>query len=53
MKKLAEEIGNCITCQSSTPHKPPKPIVSTKMPEKIWKTTTMDYLEPYQMQSIV
>ena len=44
MKKLAEEIGNCITCQSLTPPKPPQPAVSRKMPEKVWKAINMDYL---------
>ena len=47
MNKLIEEkTGNCITCQSLTPPKPSPPIISTKMPEKIWKTINIDYLEP-------
>ena len=46
MDKLVEEIGNCITCQSLTPPKPPQPVVSTKMPEKISKTINMNYLGP-------
>ena len=47
-KLVEEEIGNCITCQSLTPPKPPPPIVATKMPEKVCKTINMDYLEPLQ-----
>ena len=47
MNKLIEEkIGNYITCQSLTPPKPLPPIISTKMPEKIWKTINIDYLGP-------
>ena len=45
-KLVEEEIGNCITCQSLTQPKPPQPIVSTNMPEKVWKTINMDYLGP-------
>ena len=45
-KLVEEEIGNYITCQSLTPPKPRQPIISTKMPEKIWKTINMDYLKP-------
>ena len=45
-KLVEEEIGNCITCQSLTPPKLPTPIVSTKMPEKVWKAINMDYLGP-------
>ena len=45
-KLVEEEIGNCITCQSLTPPKPPQHFVSTKMPEKVWKTINMDYLRP-------
>ena len=45
-KLVEEEIENCITCQSLTPSKPPPPIVSTKIPEKVWKTVNMDYLGP-------
>ena len=47
MNKLVEEgIRNCITCKSLTLPKPPQPIASTKMPEKVWKTINMDYLRP-------
>ena len=45
-KLVEEEIGNCITCQPLTPPKPPPPVVSTKMPEKVWKTINMDCLGP-------
>ena len=45
-KLVEEETGNCITCQSLTPPKRPPPIISTKMPEKVWKTINMDYLGP-------
>ena len=43
---MKKEIGNCITCQSLTPPEPSQPIVSTKIPEKVWKTINMDYLGP-------
>ena len=45
-KLVEEEIGNYITCQSLTLPKPRQPIISTEMPEKIWKTINMDYLKP-------
>ena len=45
-KLVEEEIENCITCQSLTQPKPLPPIVSTKIPEKVWKTVNMDYLGP-------
>ena len=45
-KLVGEEIENCIACQSLTPLKPPPLIVSTKIPEKVWKAINMDYLEP-------
>ena len=45
MNKLgAEEIGNCITYQSLRLPKPPPPMISIKMPEKVWKAVNMEYL---------
>ena len=44
-KLVEEEIQNCIACQSLTPPKP-QPIVSTKIPEKVWQIINMDYLGP-------
>ena len=43
-KLVEEEIGNCITCQSLTPPRPPPPIISTKVPQKVGKTININYL---------
>ena len=46
MKKLVEEIQNCIACQSLTPTKPLQPTVAIKMPEKVSEIIHWDCLGP-------